>query len=316
MKLRVCVLPLMISGAVFASEPLTLDTGSGLLHGTLELPASKPPFAIALIIAGSGPTDRDGNSAVIKGKNDSLKLLAQALAARGIGSLRYDKRAIAESQPAAVKEADLRFDTFVDDAVKWGEFLRKDGRCRSLAIIGHSEGSLIGMISAQRLLANGFVSIAGPGVPGGQKLLEQLRARKLPPDLAKQTESIVKSLEEGHTVEPTPPALAALFRPSVQPYLISWFKYDPAREIAKLRMPVLILQGTTDVQVSVKDAQALAAANPGAKLVLIDGMNHVLKEVPADHEKQLASYGDAALPVVPKLVDEIANLINNSKAQK
>ena len=112
------------------------------------------------------------------------------------------------------------------------------------------------------------------------------------------------------------PALAVVFRSSVQPYVISWFHYDPAREIARLKMPVLIQQGTTDIQVSVGDAELLAKANPAAKLVLIEGMNHVLKEVPAEREKQLASYSDPSLPLAGKLVDEIASLIHGLKVAK
>jgi len=300
---------------MLAAEAVSLDTGTGVLHGTLELPTSKPSFAVALLLAGSGPTDRDGNSPLLKGKNDSLKMIAEGLSSRGIASLRVDKRGIAESKSAAAKEEDLRFETYVDDAVRWGEFLRKDSRFSALVIAGHSEGSLIGMIAAQKLGANGYISIAGAGKPGGQIILEQLRP-KLPADLMKQTEDIVKTLEEGHKAESVPTTLVALFRPSVQPYLISWFKYDPAKEIAKLTMPVLILQGSTDIQVSVEDAKLLAKAKPSAKLVVIEGMNHVLKEVPAAMDKQLASYSDPSLPVSGKLIAEMASLIDGLKARK
>jgi hypothetical protein len=297
-----------------AAEPVRLDTGTGTLYGTLETPAAKPPYPVVLIIAGSGPTDRDGNSPLLPGKNDSLKMLAEGLAARGIASLRYDKRLIGESKIVGLKEEDLRFETYVADAVRWGEYLRKDPRFRSLVVAGHSEGSLIGMLAAQKLAANGYVSIAGAGRPAGQVVLEQFRSRPLPADLMKQVEDDVKALDAGHTVESVPPALAALFRPSVQPYLISWFRYDPAREIARLNMPVLIVQGTTDIQVSVADAKLLAQASPGAKLAVIEGMNHVLKEVPAAMDKQIASYGDPSLPLAAKLVNEIASLIDGLKA--
>lgn len=307
----ICVL----SATALASEPARLETARGTLYGTMELPASKPPYPVVLLIAGSGPTDRDGNSAAIHGKNDNLKMIAEGLAARGIASLRYDKRLIGESKIPGLKEADLRFDNYVDDAVGWGEFLRKDPRFRSLTIAGHSEGSLIGMLAAQKLGANGYVSISGAGSPAGQLILDQVRAQKPPAELMKQIEDIIESLNEGHTVESVPDSLRALFRPSVQPYLISWFKYDPAREIAKLKMPVLILQGTTDIQIRVDDAKRLAKANPAAKLVLVDGMNHVLKEVPADRQKQVASYGDPSLPVAPQVVDEIAALVKQADAR-
>jgi hypothetical protein len=315
MKKAFCLFPLLFTGAVLAAEPIRLDTGTGILYGTLEMPAAKPPYPVVLIIAGSGPTDRDGNSSMLPGKNDSLKMLAEDLATRGIASLRYDKRLIGESKIIGLKEEDLRFDTYVDDAVRWGEYLRKDPRFRSLVIAGHSEGSLIGMLAAQKLMVNGYVSIAGSGRPAGQIILEQCRSKPLPAGLMQQVEDIVKALDAGRRVESVPPALAAIFRPSVQPYVISWFQYDPAREIARLKMPVLILQGTTDIQVSVADAKLLAKADPAAKLVVIEGMNHVLKDVPAAMDKQLASYSDPALPLVAKLADEIVNLINGLKVE-
>ena len=272
MKKATYFFQLLLAGAVLAAEPVRLDTGTGILYGTMEVPASKPPYPVVLIIAGSGPTDRDGNSSMLQGKNNSLKMLAEDLAALGIASLRYDKRFIGESRITGLKEEDLRFDTYVDDVVRWGEYLRKDPRFRSLVIAGHSEGSLLGMLAAQKLMANGYVSIAGSGRPAGQIVLEQYRSQTLPAGLMNQVEDIVKALEAGRRVESVPPALAVVFRSSVQPYVISWFHYDPAREIARLKMPVLILQGTTDIQVSVGDAELLAKANPAAKLVLIEGM--------------------------------------------
>jgi pimeloyl-ACP methyl ester carboxylesterase len=272
MKKATYFFQLLLAGAVLAAEPVRLDTGTGILYGTMEVPASKPPYPVVLIIAGSGPTDRDGNSSMLQGKNNSLKMLAEDLAALGIASLRYDKRFIGESRITGLKEEDLRFDTYVDDVVRWGEYLRKDPRFRSLVIAGHSEGSLLGMLAAQKLMVNGYVSIAGSGRPAGQIVLEQYRSQTLPAGLMNQVEDIVKALEAGRRVESVPPALAVVFRSSVQPYVISWFHYDPAREIARLKMPVLILQGTTDIQVSVGDAELLAKANPAAKLVLIEGM--------------------------------------------
>ncbi|HLK63829.1 MAG TPA: alpha/beta hydrolase [Bryobacteraceae bacterium] len=303
--------PLLLSGALFAAEPVSLDTGTGVLYGTLELPTVKAPYPVVLIIAGSGPTDRDGNSSLIPNQNNSLKMVAEALAARGIASLRYDKRAIGESKAAAARESDLRFEMYVNDAAKWGEYLRKDSRFGALVIAGHSEGSLIGMLAAQKLQANGYISIAGPGEGGGEIILKQLRPQ-LPADSMKLVEAAVKSLEDGHTVDPIPPGMEGLLRASVQPYLISWFRYDPAREIAKLKMPILILQGTTDIQIKVADANLLHDANPAAKLVVIEGMNHVLKLVPAVQKEQLASYGDPSLAVAPKLIDAMVDLAHQA----
>jgi uncharacterized protein len=299
---------LLAAAWLFAAEPARLDTGTGMLYGTIETPLAKGPRPVVVIIAGSGPTDRDGNSTLIRGHNDSLKMLAEALAVRGVASLRYDKRGIAESREAGLKESDLRFEAYVDDAAAWAEFLRRDKRFGTLIVAGHSEGSLIGMLAARKISAGRYISIAGAGKPAGPLILDQLRS-KVSAELFQQAENAVHELEQGRLLPDPPPALTALFRSSVQPYLISWFKYDPAHEIAALTMPVLIVQGSTDVQASVDDAKLLAKANPSAKLVVIDGMNHVMKMVPGDTAKQIASYGDPALPVAPKLVETIATFI-------
>ncbi|HEU0176611.1 MAG TPA: alpha/beta hydrolase [Blastocatellia bacterium] len=298
--------------AVVTTEPIILETPAGKLFGSLEAPKSSAPPPVALIIAGSGPTDRNGNSPGIQGANNSLKYLAEGLAAQGVSSVRYDKRGVAESIKAATRQSDLRFETYIDDAVLWGKQLRADKRFSSVIIIGHSEGSLIGMVAAQKMNADAFISVAGAGRPAPQGLLDQLK-RNLPADLQSQAEMIIKSLSEGKIVEDVPPALVPLFPRSIQPYIISYFKYDPAKEIAKLSIPILITQGTTDIQVPAQDAKLLAEAKPTASLLMIEGMNHMLKEVPAEQEKQLKSYTDPSLPVAPKLIDGMSSFIKSIK---
>ena len=289
-----------------AEEAVTLKTSYGTLHGTLLIPKGTKPKPVVLLISGSGPTDRDGNSYALPGRNDSLKMLAEGLAAKGIASLRYDKRGIGESMGVGPGEKDLRFEMYVDDAAEWAKKLKGDKRFSSVTIAGHSEGSLIGMIAAQRGAAGAYVSIAGLGRPADVVIRMQLI--QLPPDLRGFSEHALESLKSGKRVEDVPPALAMIYRPSVQGYLISWFFYDPVAEVKKLTIPVLIVQGTTDVQVMVDDARALAAAKPDLKLELIEGMNHVLKMV-SDPARQAASYSDPALPVASQLVEVIASFV-------
>ena len=316
LSLLVCVLlPALVPAPALAQSTqsiseagIALDTPTGKIAGSLLLPAAAGPVPVALIIAGSGPTDRDGNSSMIPGRNDSLRMLAQALARAGIASVRYDKRGIGASAQAMQSESALRFETYIDDAAAWVARLRKDPRFSTVAVIGHSEGSLIGMVAARQAGADAFVSIAGVGTPLPAVLRRQL-ADKLPPDLLKENERVLGALERGQTVDGVPPLLAALYRPSVQPYLISQFRYVPAERIAALSIPVLIVQGTTDIQVGVEDAQALKKASPGARLEIVEGMNHVLKMVPADGA-QLASYGDPALPLAPRLVDAVTSFLH------
>ena len=301
--------------SAITETPMILQTPTGALHGSLLLPGSKPRYPVVLIIAGSGPTDRNGNSPVYPGPNNSLKMLAEGLAAQGIASLRYDKRGMGESSKAMGKEADLIFSNYIDDAVLWSKQLRQDKRFTTLTIVGHSEGSLIGMVAAQGKNADGFMSLAGPGRPAGQMIIDQVRPQ-LSPNLLKSAEEIVALLTAGKNATSVPVVFNAFFRPSVQPYLISWFRFDPAQEIAKLSIPVLIAQGTTDIQVSVEEAKLLAKAKPSAQLLLVEGMNHVLKDVANDRTTQIKSYSDPSLQIVPQLITETVKFVKKVKKQK
>ena len=294
-----------------ADQPISLSTGSGQINGSLRLPADGKKAPVVLILSGSGPTDRDGNSAGIPGKNDSLKMLAQTLADAGFASVRFDKRGIGASAAATVREADLRLESYVHDAAAWIDQLAADPRFSGVAVAGHSEGSLIGMLAAQGKPVRAFVSLAGVAERAADILRQQL-AGKLPPELAARSEAILASLEKGQADGDVPAPLAPLYRPSVQPYLISWFRYVPADEFKKLSVPCLILQGDTDIQVSVSEARALSAAKPDAELQIIAGMNHVLKLVPADQARQLASYGDPTLPLAPELGARLERFLSAS----
>ncbi|HEV7684746.1 MAG TPA: alpha/beta hydrolase [Pyrinomonadaceae bacterium] len=278
-----------------------------------------------MIIAGSGPTDRDGNSPALPGANNSLKLLAEALAARGIASVRYDKRGVGETGKAMLaavaktktilREEDLSFENYIDDAVRWGKQLRADRRFSALTVLGHSEGSLIGMVAAQRISADAFISVAGAGRPIRQIILEQVTAQ-MSPELLKKTEEILEQLSAGKQVAAPPSELNALFRPSIQPYMISWLRYEPGKEIGKLRIPILIVQGTTDLQTRLEDSTSLANSNPAAKLLLIEGMNHVLKTVPNDRDRQVSSYSDPTLPVTPALIIALTEFVDKGKCDE
>ncbi|MCW5609258.1 MAG: alpha/beta hydrolase [Rubrivivax sp.] len=292
-----------------AEQAIDLATPTGTLRGTLTLPPGAAGVPVVLVIAGSGPTDRDGNTPLAAGRNDSLKMLAAALADLGLASVRYDKRGVAASSAAARAESELRFDHYVDDAAAWVGQLARDPRFTGVAVLGHSEGSLIGMLAVQRSPAAAFVSVAGPATKAADLLRRQLQGR-LPPDLAAHSDEILGALEAGRTVDDVPAPLMVLYRPSVQPYLVSWFRQSPAEAIAALRMPCLVVQGGTDLQVGVADARALQAANPACRLEIADGMNHVLKTVPPDPREQLASYGDPARPLDAGFAQALARFLS------
>lgn len=310
-KLFFALMALLLASVVNA-EDVTLTTKTGPLHGTLELPKSAASPPVIVIISGSGPTDRDGNIQGAPGKNNGLRYLAEALSRNGVASLRFDKRGVGKSVTSWLREGDLRFETYSDDAAAWIQYLKSRGTFRKLYILGHSEGSLVGLVAAQRGNVDGFISVSGVGRSADAVILEQMRKR-LPPDLMKETEGVVAALKSGRRVPSPPPALNPLFRESVQPYLISWFKYEPEKEMAKLAVPVLVAQGTTDIQVTVDDARLLHhAAGKNSTLVVIEGMNHVLKHVPSDTPKQLASYADPALPVSEELVNAILKFVRDT----
>jgi uncharacterized protein len=291
-------------------ERVELKTDTGTLHGTLDLPPKPGPWPVVILHAGSGPTDRDGNGPLTR--SDNLKMLGRALAAEGFAVLRIDKRGIASSAKALAKEEDVRLETYAADVLAWAALLRKDPRFTRLGYIGHSEGALIGLVAAKDAKFDAFVSLCGPGRPMQELLREQLK-KGLPADLYKQSDAIITELEAGRTVTDTPKSLAALFRPSVQPYLISMFRQDPAKLAAKLGGSVQVVSGSTDIQVSAADAKRLGEANPKAKVVTVEGMNHVLKLVKETNRLlQLPSYADPSLPLHPKLVPEVAGFLKRS----
>lgn len=292
-------------------EKLSIPVEGGELAVALEPAASGEASPIAIIIAGSGPTDKDGNT-LGGGKNDSLKLIAEGLAERGIASIRFDKRAIGDNAGLVEKEEDLLFDQFVEDVKQIIAYAKSQDRFTSVHLIGHSEGSLVGMLAAQDSDVSSFISIAGAGRPADVLLLEQLQGQ-LSGELLEEAEGIIASLKAGETVDTVSADLQALFRASVQPYMISWLQHDPAELIGQLRQPVLIIQGTHDIQVPEDDAKLLSAGKPDAQLQIIAGMNHVLKDAPADREANIATYGDPSLPLSAGLVANIEAFISAHK---
>jgi pimeloyl-ACP methyl ester carboxylesterase len=275
----------------------------GTLYGSLISVPEKSNAPIVIIIPGSGPTDRNGNSMMVQA--NSYRLLAEGLAEEGIASLRYDKLMIGKSK-SDLEEKDLRFETNVDQVTAWIDYLTKK-KYSNIILIGHSEGSLIGMLAAQKRKVTKFISLSGTGRNIDEVLIEQLAEQY--PEFEKEAKTIFEQLKKGKHVDDISTEMSGLFRKSVQPYLISWLKYAPKEEIGKLAIPVLILHGSTDIQVTMEDANLQAEGSPKAELKIIDGMNHVLKEAPEDKDENMKTYYNPKLALHPELIPVLVGFI-------
>jgi alpha-beta hydrolase superfamily lysophospholipase len=308
-----CVLGLPLQAQAATESFLESPGPGGPLKGTLLVPASKT-YPVVLIIPGSGPTDRDGNNPLgVKGS--TYRLLAEGLAARGVASLRIDKRgqfasAAATPDPNAVTIAD-----YAADVRSWVAVLRQQTAAPCVWLLGHSEGGLVAMAAASAPAdLCGLVLVATAGRPLGVVLREQLQANPANGPLLGQALPAIDALEQGRRVDTAGlhPALQALFSPTVQGYLIDAFSHDPRRMLSAYAKPVLLLQGQRDLQVSESDAQALKQANAGAKLVLLPNVNHVLKAVTVDDRRaNFATYADPALPLAAGVVEAIADFLDS-----
>ncbi len=277
---------------------------SDMVYGTLltpEVPTSK----IAIIIPGSGPTDRNGNQQMMR--NNSLKLLAESLAKEGIASIRYDKRVLTLLKKNALQEERLDFNMFIEDAVAAINYVKQQGRFKELYVIGHEQGSLIGMVAAQRVDVQGFISLTGSGQSIDQSIIHQIGLQM--PDLKDKAISAFSTLKKEGRVKDYSPALTSIFRPSVQPFMASWMQYDPKVEIGHLTIPTLIINGTNDIQTSKEEAVLLQEGNSEATLAIIEGMNHVLRIIDGDDLENTKSYNNTKLPLAEELISTVAGFI-------
>ncbi|MGH7024614.1 MAG: alpha/beta hydrolase [Caulobacteraceae bacterium] len=314
----------MAMGVVLtAAAPAALETQvtapgpDGPLAGTMLAPSGSGGAPVVLIVPGSGPTDRNGDSP-LGVKAAPYRLLAEGLAAKGVASVRIDKRGMFGSRAAVPDANAVTIDDYATDVHSWVGAIRRTTGARCVWVLGHSEGGLVALAAGQKPEGIcGLILVSTPGRPLGEVLRDQLKANPANAPVLDQALSAIDALEAGRRVDVAGmnPALLPLFRPQVQGFLISELALDPATLIARFHGPVLILQGERDLQVAVADAKRLAAADPAAKLVLLPGANHVLKAVPADDRAaNLAAYGDPNLPLAPGVVDAIARFVAGGRA--
>lgn len=289
----------------------------GDLAGTLEGTLAQGTPAV-LIVPGSGPTDRDGNSP-LGITAQTYKLLAEALAQRGIASVRIDKRGMFGSAAAVPDPNDVTVDDYVADIESWADTISQASRGQCVWLLGHSEGGLMTMAAAAKDPSRycGLLLVASVARNLGDVLRAQLAANPANAPLLPEIDAIIAKLKAGESVPAAGmnPALVLLFAPQVQSFLGSVFRQEPAELIAAHDLPVLILNGTADLQTPAADARALASARPDATLVIVERVNHVLKQVPDDtRAANLATYADPDLPLAPGVVDAIVEVVTGSDA--
>ena len=276
------------------------------IHGTL-LESLEPNSVLSIIISGSGPTDRDGNNTSLK--SDYLKMLADGLYENGISSYRYDKRGVGSSVGDIKTVNEVRFSDYINDVKSIINHFKDTNKFKKIVVIGHSEGALIGMI-ASRSITDQFISIAGAAEDYLTLIQRQLSIQ--PPYVKSMSDPIIKKLKNKELVDSVPPLLNSLFNKSVQKYLIDASSYHPEEEISKLDMPILIMQGTNDIQIQVKDAQMLHNAAAKSRLEIIQGMNHVFRQAPENRLLNMQTYGNPELPIDNSLVNLIVDFIDNN----
>lgn len=284
----------------------------GELKGTFQTTAL-PKTLVVLIVPGSGPTDRDGNSP-LGIKAAPYRLLAEGLAQQGIASVRIDKRGMFGSSAAISDPNDVTIGAYADDVQSWVSTIRTKTGVSCVWVLGHSEGALVALVAAQDRKSGicGLILVAGAGRPLGTVLLDQLRADPANAPLLPPAEQAIANLTAGKRIDPTelPQLLMPLFHPKVQGFLIDAFSHDPARLISSVKKPVLILQGDADIQVGVEDAKRLALARPGAKLRILKNTNHVLKTViENDRQTNLMTYSNSDLPLAKGVVATIVEFL-------
>lgn len=306
MRLSLLLLCLFINVLSFSQETNPLETNVVInkhIEGSLLLPESKESDYLAIIIAGSGPTDRDGNQNFLK--SNSLKKLAHGLASEGIASFRYDKRIVKQIRKGNI-DKNIMFDDFVTDANYVVNYFADQGTFKSIYIIGHSQGSLVGMLAITDKI-NGFISLAGAGQPIDVVIMDQIQ--KMAPGLAEDAQKTFDILKNGETTTDYPPALASVFNIDTQPFITNWMQYNPQELIKNITAPVLLVNGTKDLQVSVEEAKLLHEANKNVELAIIENMNHVLFIIEGDDLENSKSYNESSRAIASELIRTISTFI-------
>lgn len=308
MNLKYIFIALFICSSLQAQLPTFVESDlqiNEFVEGTLLNPIHTESKALAIIIGDYGPTDRNGNQNFQK--NNNLKKIAFGLVDHNIATFRYDKRIVKQIRKGKV-DKNMSFNDFVTDATSVIDYFKKKDTYKSIYIIGHSQGSLVGMLAAKDQLA-GFISLAGSAKSIDQVILDQIQLTV--PGLVDDAKAVFAVLKEGKTTKKYPPALSNMFNIETQPFISSWMQYNPEDIIKTLNIPVLIINGTKDLQVPVTEATQLLEASQQGKLEIIENMNHVLFTIEGDDLENSKSYNESFRPLTPELIEAIVSFIKS-----
>ncbi|ASU35871.1 serine aminopeptidase domain-containing protein [Mucilaginibacter xinganensis] len=288
--------------------PILLKTLTGTVSGALVMPKNPSgKIPVVIIIADAGATDRDGNNEKTGISANTYKILANDLGKNGIATVRYDKRLVGASMTKS-KESELRIEDYSDDAMGLANMLNDDQRFSKVVLFGHGEGALVAALAVNDSPVKGFISAEWNADNGDKILKEQMKSK--PQFLQDELKTFLDSLRKGKMTPNIDPALYYIARPSIQNFIMSWCRYDPIRGIKRIKLPILIIQGTTDKTVPAENGQRLKKAKSEATLLEIKNMNHILKEAPADEEQNMATYSKPDLPLKPELIPALVEFIN------
>lgn len=301
----------LLAAVPATAEDIMLPIAPGKSAGTVLMPKAGFTGTGVVIVAGSGPTDRNGNQRTLV--NNSLKMLAEALSNRGIATARYDKRFAGRTQISGYREKDVRFDHFVDDAVVWARHLAGRPAVKRIAFIGHSQGGLVATLAATRVGAGKLVLLASPGFNIARTLKRQFAAAIPNKESRRAVFAVIDRLRRGEPATGYGGLARRFFRPSIQPFLMSWMKHDPAERLKAFAGSVLIVHGTRDLQVKSDEAARLQQAKPAAALVTVQGMNHVLKAPAPGRPANVAAYRRPDAKLADGLVESIARFLTGQR---
>lgn len=307
---------ILASNSPATAELMVVPGPYGNLEGEAIIVADAK--AAIVIVPGAGQIDRDGNSGAAL-ESDSYRMLAEGLAHAGFSTLRIDKRGSFGSRNAIAIPEDVSIASQAADLGLWQQALAERAGTRCVWIAGHNEGGLVALLAANgEVKPCGLLLLATPGRPIRELMIEKSMTDPLDAPSLAETDRILSDLRKRKADDPKmfEAALLQMIKsPIINPvgerHLVDLLGYDPAEIARKVTLPVLILRGDRDVQVTLVDSKLLASVMPQASVVELSGMTHMLKQdVPG---VRFATYRNPKLPLAPEIVPTIADFIGTNK---